>query len=447
MKEVLLFGAGKSATLLIEYLLANAQKEGWRLTVADGNPALAASKINNHPSGRVVAVNDLNDETERRNLIANASIVISMLPPGYHILIAKDCLALKNNLLTASYIDEEMLALRAAVEEQGLLFLCEMGLDPGLDHMSAMQVFDRIRDAGGTITSYRSHCGGLIAPESDTNPWHYKVSWNPRNITLAGHAGAVFKEDNIIKELPYQTVFENCPVIEVPTLGKWACYPNRNSLAYIPIYKLESARTVLRSTLRHPDFCMAWQYIVIAGLSNPLDGEIVENYKGKSIRDWFTGRLNFYTGSANFKDFLKRYVEPKQQALVENLFNYLGLFSQEMIPARAMTSADILQYLLETRLALDPNDRDMIIMIHEIEFTLNDVEEKIFSSLIVKGDNALNTAMAKTVGLPLGAATRLILNGTIQAKGVQIPTVKEVYEPVLKELAQNGIEFYEEEYF
>ena len=445
MKSILLFGAGKSATVLIQYFLQYAKEEQWELTVADADLSLAQSKINNHAAGRAVSVN-LADITSINELVAEASVVISMLPPAFHIVIARSCLALKKNFLTASYIDEELLLLKEEIEKNGLLFIREMGLDPGLDHMSAMRIFDRIRNAGGEIISFKSHCGGLVAPEDDTNPWHYKVSWNPRNITLAGSAGAVYKEDTITKWVPYTEVFENCPVIAVPALGSWACYPNRNSLQYIPIYQLETAKTVVRCTLRHPDFCTAWQYIVITGLTTVLDTGIIENFHSKSVSEWFTACLNFYTKSETFEDFLKRYVAPPDQQLVEHLFEYLGLFSEEPVPSAAKCSADILQHLLETRLALSPDDRDMIIMIHEITFRLNNKTEQLFSSLIVKGDNALQTAMAKTVGLPLAIVTRLLLNGTIQLKGLHIPILKEIYEPVLAVLEQNGIRFYEETY-
>lgn len=320
-----------------------------------------------------------------------------------------------------------------------------MGLDPGIDHMSAMRIFDRIRSNGGTITSFRSHCGGLIAPESDNNPWHYKISWNPRNITLAGQAGAIYKEDNTVRTISYPDIFRNCPAIEAPVPGQWACYPNRDSLHYIPVYKLESAETVIRATLRHNDFCTGWQFIVLAELTNPLDIEMIDSLKDKSIGEWFVACLNFYTKSATFPAFLNRYVAAQERQLITQLFEYLGLFSDEKIPLEAKSSADILQYLLETRLALASTDKDMILMIHEIEFMNRDQQPgRLSSSLVVKGENALQTAMAKTVGLPLAIATKLILSGTITTKGLQIPILKEIYEPVLAELGKKGIRFVEQ---
>lgn len=444
MKNILLFGAGKSATVLIQYLLEHAFAEQWTLTIADTNLALAQSKLNQHPAGTAAGIN-LFHTAKRQALIKEATLVISMLPPALHILVARDCLLLKKNLLTASYIDKELLQLKKELEKSDLLFLCEMGLDPGIDHMSAMRIFDRIRNSGGTITGFRSHCGGLIAPESDNNPWHYKISWNPRNIVLAGQSGAVYKEDNSIRKIAYPAIFRDCPTVGTLQAGKWVCYPNRDSLRYIPVYGLEAAKTVLRTTLRHRSFCTGWQCIVLSGLTSLLDTERVNNLSSKSIGEWFTACLNLNTGSASFTDFLNRHAAAKDRKLITHLFDYLGLFSDEKVPLGVKSSADILQYLLETRLALAPADRDMIVMIHEIEFISKEQQPgRLHSSLIVEGTNAVQTAMAKTVGLPLAIATKLILNGTIKTKGLQLPVLKEIYEPVLAELEEKGIRFYEE---
>ncbi|MCD2421395.1 saccharopine dehydrogenase NADP-binding domain-containing protein [Niabella pedocola] len=444
MKKILLFGAGKSATVLIRYLLDHAAQEHWQLTIAEANPELAQSKLNNHPSGKAIALHT-EDAALRRALITEADIVISMLPPALHIFVARDCLDIGRNLLTASYIDEALLQLKASIEARGLLFLCETGLDPGIDHMSAMQLLDRIRQNGGMITGFKSHCGGLIAPENDNNPWHYKISWNPRNIALAGSAGAVYKENGTLIEISYDAVFENCTTLEVPALGKWACYPNRNSLTYIPVYQLETADTVIRTTIRHPGFCIAWNFIVKAGLSALTDTGLINSYRNQSIAAWFTACLNFHTRSPTFEDFLQRYVPAAEQQRVDTLFRYLGLLDTERIPPQATVSADILQYLLETRLPLAADDRDMIVMIHEIAYQVQGLQRQITSSLVVKGTDAGHTAMAKTVGLPLGIAAKLILSGQIRATGLQIPTIKEIYEPILLELQQYAIRFTEED--
>lgn len=444
MKHILLFGAGKSATVLIDYLLRNSITENWELTVVDANLHLAKSKTAGHPNARAASF-DINDNNERRTIITDADIVISMLPPALHLLVARDCITCKKNLLTASYIDANMRELKADIEKNNLLFLCEMGLDPGIDHMSAMQLFDRIKNEGGTITSFKSHCGGLIAPENDTNPWHYKISWNPLNIVNAGKLGAVYKENNEIIELDYFEVFEDCEIVRVADLGSYAWYPNRDSLFYATLYNLQNTETFIRTTLRHPHYCTGWHCIVLAGLTDNENEATVKNYHNKSLKSWFTDCLNFYTKSENLDDFLNRYVEKEEQQIVQTLLTYLGLLSDETIPDKAKTSADILQHLLETKLKLEPGDKDMVIMLHEIGFKKNDQHHAIKSTLLVKGTDNLHTAMAKTVGLPLGIAAKLILNETIKSKGLHIPIEKEIYEPVLQELALNGIEFVESE--
>ena len=442
MKSILLFGAGKSTTTFIDYILKNSEKEQWKLIVVDANLQLATSKTAGHPNARAASF-DINNAEERLAIVNDSDIVISMLPPALHLLVAKDCISCKKNLLTASYVDERMRQLKGEVEKNSLLFLCEMGLDPGIDHMSAMHLFDRIRDAGGRIKSFRSHCGGLVAPESDDNPWHYKISWNPINIVNGGKSGAVYKENGEITELDYYEVFEAFGQVQVPALGEFAWYANRDSMSYVPLYGLEEADTVLRTTLRHRNYCIGWHSIVLSGLTDTENETTVKNFRGKSFNYWFASSLNFYTKSADFNDFLNRYIDKEDHELVKQLFNYLGITSDETIPDNAHTSADILKYLLETRLPLKPGDRDMVVMLHEIGYEQDGEKKELKSTLIVKGDDNLHTAMAETVGLPMAIAVKLILNETITTKGLHIPTVKGIYEPVLAELAQNGILFEE----
>ncbi|MEI9958647.1 MAG: saccharopine dehydrogenase C-terminal domain-containing protein [Ferruginibacter sp.] len=227
MKTILLFGAGKSATVLIDYLIANAAANDWAVIIADADKNQILSKTNNAAVVEAVQI-DITKGEQRAELIKRADIVISMMPHALHVLVAQDCVTEGKNLLTASYVDDQIRNLQSEIENQGLLFLCEMGLDPGIDHMSAMKMIDAIKADGGTITSFKSHCGGLVAPESDNNPWQYKISWNPRNIILAGNAGATYKEDNVIIEKEYYSVFENCPIIAFPDLKELVWYANRD---------------------------------------------------------------------------------------------------------------------------------------------------------------------------------------------------------------------------
>jgi saccharopine dehydrogenase (NADP+, L-glutamate forming) len=438
MKQILLFGAGKSATVLIDYLVANAEKENWNLIVVDANLQLALDKIQNSSFGKAVSF-DIMDDEKREKYISDASIVVSMLPPALHSKVAKDCIRFSKHLLTASYVDDEIRSMQAEIKNKNVLFLCEMGLDPGIDHMSAMKLIDHIHAKGGHIHSFKSHCGGLVAPESDNNPWHYKISWNPRNIVLAGKAGAVYKKNNEVFNIGYESVFENNETVTVPGLGDLAFYPNRDSLSYIPVYGLEETSTFIRTTLRHPSFCKGWNCVVKAGLANE---EPFPSFTSKRIsyREWLDQSISKHTTAKNADEYLNQYAGG-DKALIKDMFAYLDLLSEKDIPVTATSSADVLQYVLENKLFLLQHDKDMIVMLHEFDYTVNGKPATINSSLIVKGENNLHTAMAKTVGLPLGIAAKRILDGTITATGLHIPTVKEIYEPVLKELEEYGIKF------
>ena len=422
MKSIVLFGAGKSATCLIDYLTRICTEKNWILTIADADAEALRKKL--IPSAFVHAIQvNVENPGERNSLIKRADLVISLLPPALHILIAKDCIFNLKNLLTASYVDEEIRKLSSAVKEKKLLFLCEMGLDPGIDHMSAMQIIHKIRREGGIIDSFLSHTGGLVAPESDDNPWHYKISWNPANVVKAGSYGAIYKEDGKIKRLSYENLFENTGIAEINPMGKLAWYPNRDSLAYIPVYGLESARSFIRTTLRHPDFCFGWKNLVKAGLTD--DEKVIPSFI-KTISDWSQPLLTFVNNSNKY------------------LYEQLGLFQNESFPPGAHTSAKILQALLEKNWKMKETDKDMILMLHEFEYLLNNRRYSLRSSLVVKGENALRTAMAKTVGLPLGIAAKLILENRMSISGLYIPIIPEIYEPVLEELASEGIHFREE---
>lgn len=438
MREILLFGAGKSSTCLIDYLIENANTENWHITIADVNTAIILAKTNNVAATTAVAI-DIHDEFKRNELIGKADIVISLMPPALHFLIAQSCIVLNKNLLTASYVDEKIKSLRKEIEKNNLLFICEMGLDPGIDHMSAMQLIDDIKEKGGSIVSFKSHCGGLVAPESDDNPWHYKISWNPRNVVMAGSSGAIYKKDNEEKKISYENIFENNQQISVEQIGALAYYPNRDSLSYISIYQLTEASEFIRTTLRYPSFCLAWNHIVRLQLTSDNDDEHVKACK--TFKDWINIKLYLFNeNNINWKTYISHYKNEKQEE-VTRMFEYLGIFSTDTIPSYCKNSADILQYLLETKLALRPHDKDMIVMIHEIEYLLKGQRMAVISSLVVKGEDHLRTAMAKTVGLPLGIVAKLILNQKINLTGLRIPIVKEIYEPVLNELKNYQIHF------
>lgn len=425
-KHILLFGAGKSATCLIQFLDKTVTSRDWQLVVAENNLELAQSKLSGSPQTKAIQVS-VEDREQRDDLIRQADIVISLLPPALHFLVATSCVEWRKYLLTASYLDDKLRALEPAIRDNGLLFLCEMGLDPGIDHMSAMQLIHRIREQGGQIHSFLSHTGGLVSPVSDDNPWHYKISWNPRNVVLAGSAGAKYLENGQTVTRTYEELFRQINKVEIKGLAPLAWYPNRDSLSYIPVYGLDGIDTFIRTTLRYPDYIRAWKSIVEAHLT---DDKAPLSRDKTTIAQWSSP------------------IRPLIDAPIRPQLEYLGLFSEEPIPSSAQTSADVLQHLLETRLAMRPGDRDMIVMLHEIAYTTAaspGVTRKITSSLVVHGEDHLRTAMAKTVGLPLGIAAVSILEGKIKLTGLHIPISPGIYTPVMKELALQGIRFMEEE--
>ena len=504
MKQILLFGAGKSATVLIDYLLENAATGNWELIVVDANVELAKSKINNSAYGFAFPF-DIMDEEKRRNQVGKADVVISMLPPTLHFLVAKDCLKFSKHLLTASYVDEQIRTLEKEISEKNLLFLCEMGLDPGIDHMSAMKIIDGIRSNDGKSSSFKSHCGGLVAPESDNNPWHYKISWNPRNIVLAGKAGAHYMEEGKEIRLRYEELFSGEHYAEIPGIGYLGWYPNRDSLSYTSLYGLENVNTFIRTTLRHPDFMYGWKNVIELNMTDETpayqtDGKTIaavfkehmdKNNFAEWLREKMSSRLEETKGmlenlsklseaeqeaeqggaevpgsfmaaddKGNLEEIGIDEMKTKAAAFVAHKMHeanltlkqliFLGLDDRATVVNKGLCSAaDVLQFAIEKKLSLQTDDKDMIVMLHEFEFTIGDRESgpdsyRVRSSLVVKGENNLRTAMAKTVGLPLGIAAKLILNGQITVRGLHIPTAKEIYEPVLKELEQHGIKFTEE---
>jgi len=433
MKTILLFGAGKSATCLIDYLGKCSDEYQWKLLVCDSNLSLAQSKTQYFSSAEAVSF-DVGNEEKRHHFIDKSDLVISMLPPALHFLVAKDCVAFSKNLLTASYIDENIKSLKSEIEKKKLLFLGEIGLDPGIDHMSAMKLIHDIKNQGGKITSFKSHCGGLVAPESDDNPWHYKITWNPANVVMAGSAGAVYREEGGTIEVPYSEIFnDENNVVDVPGLFPLAWYANRDSISYIDTYALHDVSTFIRTTLRYPSFCRGWNKIIKLGLTNKDDHEEIKDCK--TFSDWFDlkrSKLVLHNENDFFNDeFLEQ-------------IDYLKMRHNEPVSIEISNSASLLQYLLEKNLVMRADDKDMIVMLHEIEYIIDNKNKKTRSCLIVKGEDQLYTAMAKTVGLPLGIAAKLILEDKIKLTGLHIPVIPEIYEPVLKELELNGIKFNEE---
>lgn len=442
MRRILIIGAGRSASSLIRYLLLKSDSEHLHLIVADLSLALAEKKTKNHPNATPMALDIFNVE-ERKAAIEHASIVISMLPAFLHIEIAKDCLALNKHLVTASYISDAMQELDKEVKDKNLIFMNEIGLDPGIDHMSAMKVIDEIRANGGEMLLFESFCGGLVAPESDTNLWNYKFTWAPRNVILAGQGGAAkFIQEGTYKYIPYGTLFRRTEFLEVEGYGKFEAYSNRDSLKYRSIYGLDSILTLYRGTIRRVGFSKAWNMFVQLGMTD--DSYIMEDSENMSYRQFFNSFLPYHpTDSVEIKTRLILKID--QDDIMWDKLLELDMFNPDKkVNLPNATPAQILEKILTDSWALEPADKDMIVMYHKFGYILKGEKKQIDSKMVCIGEDQTYTAMAKTVGLPVAMATLLILNGKITTPGVQLPINKEVYEPILKELEEYGVVFNEQ---
>jgi len=442
MRSILIFGAGRSASSLIRYLLSKSESENLHLIVADLSLALAEKKTQNHPNATPIALNIFETE-ERKAAIEKASIVISMLPAHLHIEIAKDCLEFKKHLVTASYISDAMQSLNEEAIKNNLIFMNEIGLDPGIDHMSAMKVIDEIRAKGGKMLLFESFCGGLVAPESDNNLWNYKFTWAPRNVVLAGQGGAAkFVQEGTYKYIPYGTLFRRTEFLEVEGYGKFEAYSNRDSLKYRSIYGLDDILTLYRGTIRRVGFSKAWNMFVQLGMTD--DSYIMEDSENMSYRQFTNSFLPYHpTDSVEIKTRLILKID--QDDIMWDKLLELDLFNpNKKVNLPNATPAQILEKILSDSWTLEPDDKDMIVMYHKFGYELNGKNKQIDSKMVCIGDDQTYTAMAKTVGLPVAMATLLILNGKITTPGVQLPINKEVYLPILKELEEYGVIFNEQ---
>lgn len=440
MNSILIIGAGRSASSLIRYLLQHAAIEGWKITVADVSVELALQKTSGYPTARAIAF-DVNNEKQRAAEIKQADVVVSMLPAFMHLTVAKDCLKYSKHLVTASYVSKEIAALNTEAQQKGILFLNEMGLDPGIDHMSSLRIIDRIREQGGELIAFKSYCGGLVAPESNDNPWGYKFTWNPRNVVLAGQGTAEYIEDGQYKYIPYNRLFAQTETVTVDGHGTFDAYANRDSLSYRKPYGLEEIPTMLRGTLRSKGYCQAWNVFVKLGLTDD-SYKIVDSDK-LTYAQWIESYLP--NGNGTLVQRLCAFLGESEQSDIIKKIKWVGILENEKINLEDVSPAQILQALLERKWKLNEADKDMIVMQHFFAYKLKGVEKKITSSLVVKGQDQLYTAMAQTVGLPMAIAVKLLLKGKITGRGVLIPVKKEIYEPVLDELEALDIIFSETE--
>lgn len=440
MKHILILGSGRSSSALIRYLEERASNYNWSITVADKENIPASESVS--PSTRAITL-DVFNEQQLGEEIQLADIVVSLLPAIFHPLVARSCLKYNRSMLTASYVSQEMADMDTKARSQGIVFLNELGVDPGIDHMSAMRVINRLREQGHELLCFETFTGGLIAPESDNNPWHYKITWNPRNVVLAGQGGpACFIQEGTYKYIPYHRLFRRTELIEIEGYGKFEGYANRDSIKYIEKYGLQDVPTVYRGTLRRPGFCRAWDVFVQLGATD--DSFTLQNTEEMTYKEFINSFL-YYSQEDPVKTKLYQYMHIDQDSDVREKLEWLGIFDDTRIGLKNATPARILEHIICQKWALEATDRDMLVMWHKFIYRTPGLENQtlLTSSLVVIGNDPVNTAMAKTVGLPLGIATKMVLTGQIKLKGVQIPTIKDIYEPVLIELEKYGIVFKE----
>lgn len=444
MRKILLIGAGKSSSYLIKYLIEKSQSEKLHITIGDLHPENVEKLIPSSTKRISIIKLDIFQESSRSEAIKNTDIVISMLPARFHIEVAKDCLTYRKHLVTASYVSEEMQELHEEAKAHNLVFMNEIGVDPGIDHMSAIQVIDRIRDNGGNMLLFESFTGGLIAPESDNNLWHYKFTWNPRNVVVAGQGGtAKFLQENQFKYIPYHRLFRRTEFLDIEGYGRFEAYANRDSLKYQHTYGLDTIKTLYRGTMRRVGFSRAWNVFVQLGMTD--DSYAIEDSENMSYRDFVNSFLPYSpTDSVELK--FRHSLKIDQDDIVWDKFLELDLFNHnKKVGLKNATPAQILQKILMDSWTLNEEDKDMIVMYHKFGYELKGKKHQIDATMVSVGEDQTYTAMSKTVGLPVAIATIAILNGKINTPGVQIPITKEVYTPILEELKTYNIEFKEVE--
>lgn len=438
MKKILVLGAGRSSTDLIHFLISKSESKGYSIRLGDMDLAMAEQKSGGHPSVSCFAMN-ASDDLQRRQEIQSADLVISMLPAVMHPAVAKDCVDLGKNVITPSYVSDEMWALENEAKKKGILLLNEMGVDPGIDHMSAMRIIHDLEKQGAQIESFESFTGGLIAPESDDNPWNYKITWNPRNVILAGYGGtARFQQDGELKFIPYQRLFERVIPVSIAGYGNFDGYANRDSLKYKKIYGLDQIPTLLRGTLRRNGFCKAWNCLVQAGLTD--DSFQIENPSSLTWRELTASFLDMKS-TGDVEQGFRKYLDVDEESMFK--LSWLGIFSNDKLDIQHGSPAVALQRLIEKMWVLSNDDKDMLVMWHRFKYTLNGKAMEMQSSMVDIGLTQLNTAMSRTVGLPIGIAAEMLLDGKLSLTGIHLPVIPEIYNPVLDELEKYNIRFSE----
>ncbi len=434
MKKALVLGAGLVAGPLVRYLL---EQDDLAVTVASRTLEKAQRLIGQAKNGTALAL-DVHDEAALDRLIGDHDLAVSLLPYVYHPLVARLCVNHRKPMVTASYVKEEMRALDKAARDAGVILLNEIGVDPGIDHMSAMRVIDRIRSEGGKLTGFSSYCGGLPAPEANDNPFGYKFSWSPRGVLLAGKNPARYLENGKVVDIPGEDLFSHHWPVEIKGFGTLEGYPNRDCLPYIDTYNIHGVTDMFRGTLRYPGWCETMRNIATLGL---LDEMPRNDLTGLTFAQ-FMGKMIGKPSAATANDVASFLGIPKDDPVLSKL-EWLGLFSEEPLPTDVQSPLDVLASAMLPRMQYAPGERDMLVMQHQFVVEYPDHKERITSTLVDYGIPNGDSSMSRLVGLPAAIGAKLVLTGKITLTGVQIPVVPKIYEPVLAELETMGVRFAE----
>ncbi|MFH1748424.1 MAG: saccharopine dehydrogenase C-terminal domain-containing protein [Planctomycetota bacterium] len=435
MKKVLVLGAGLVSRPLVRYLL---DQPDFHVTVASRTVSKAEKLIDGHAKGTALRLLADDERNKLEKLISEHDLAISLLPAPLHPVVAELCIKHKKHMVTTSYVSDKMMSFNGPAKEAGVMVLNEVGVDPGIDHMSAMRIIHDVEKRGGKVVSFRSYCGGLPAPDCNDNPWGYKFSWSPRAVCTAGKNSARFRENGVQVDIPGPELFTCTHPVTVEGIGELEAYPNRDSLGYISVYGLEGIETMFRGTFRYPGWCVCLKGVVDLGM---LDESPVTYPAGMTFAQWTAGLIKS-DSPANIRqqvaDFLK--MEPAADAL--DRLEWLGLFSDEPLPIteKKTTALDILAARMNEKMPYQPGERDMIALVHKFVARFpGQPEEHISSTLIDYGQPEGDSSMARTVSLPAAVGTKLILTGEITDTGVHVPVKPEIYNPVLNELETMNI--------
>ncbi len=428
MKKVLILGAGMVVKPIVHYLLDNQ----FKVTLASRTKEKADNILRGRTNGQAVAWTiEESDVLDR--LIKTHDMVVSLLPYSHHVFVAKKCIAQRKNMITTSYVSEDMKALNSDAQKAGIIILNELGVDPGYDHMTAMDIIDRVHEAGGQVDGFYSLCGALCAPEASNNPFRYKFSWSPKGVIMAGNNDAQFLKDGEVIRLETSDLFKNPLSIDFPEVEDMHVYPNRDSLPYIDIYGIPEVKTMFRGTFRYKNWCEALDLLKALNLTgyDELDLE------GKTYAQ-VTAEINGFETS-NLKEEIKLKFNIDDDHVGLKAIEWLGVLENKRVPLEKGSAFDLISDLMIEKMMMGDSERDMVIMQHIFNITKVTGEKETIISRMLDYGNADYTSIARTVALPAAIGAKMILDGEITDTGVHIPIKKSIYKPILNKLEALGI--------